>query len=551
MRTKFLSLQVKCVLAAAAGLVGCNAILDNQEGHLVASEAGGAAGRSSVGGRSGTPGGSATVGGATNGGSKSSVGGNTSVGGTATTQGGTKAAGGVTNVGGAQGTGGATPLGGSTSTSTSNTNAVGGVTNVGGNPPTGGAKATGGVSAGTSVTGGTSTIGTIAIGGAPVTGGRSGTGGTSANGGAPLTGGTKSTGGAPAGTGGTAPATGGVAPTGGAKSTGGAPATGGAATGGTSAIAGPSVVFIVATVNEGASTSLTTATFGFGSNPAGAASSYLCKFNAATTFTDCTGGLSLSQLSAGGQTLTVHALNSQGIAGPDATRSWSVAPQTTTIKNIRTLGTLTDNLVTVTTNVRVTGFGSQGGQQVIFVQEAGPAASLVVDAPSDIAGSPVLNAGILTRALTTQTARAEGAPVTVTGTVSMNGQSLELARSSYIWGTGAVIAYNIPEVRTSTVYASTLEGVRIGLAAQIPSFNCSSSCFNPQIGNSNLCIETTCMDTGCGTNMILAWLDITGGTVAPVTSGYGIWNGWLVKRSSYYELWTDSSAGGYTNDLCI
>jgi hypothetical protein len=58
------------------------------------------------------------------------------------------------------------------------------------------------------------------------------------------------------------------------------------------------------------------------------------------------------------------------------------------------------------------------------------------------------------------------------------------------------------------------------------------------------------MDTGCGTNKILAWLDITGNTSPPVTSGYGIWNGWLVKRSSYYELWTNSSAG-YGNDLCL
>ncbi len=548
MQTKFLSLQVKFVLAAAAGLVACNAILDNQEGHLVTSEAGGTAGSSSVAGHSGTPGGSATVGGATNGGNKSSIGGNTSAGGNATTPGGTQAAGGVTNAGGAQGTGGAAPQGGSTSTS--NTNA-GGVTNAGGSTASGGVKATGGVSSSTTLTGGATTIGTTAVGAAPATGGRSGTGGTSANGGAPPTGGTKSAGGTAAGTGGAAPATGGAVPTGGTKSTGGAPATGGAATGGASSVVGPSVVFSFASVNDGATTNLTTATFAFSSTPAGAASSYLCKFNGATAFTDCTSSLSLSQLSAGGQVLTVHALNSQGIAGPDATRSWTIAALSTTIKNIRTLGTPTDTLVSVTTNVRVTGFGTQGGQQVIFVQEAGPAANLVVDAQTDIAGSPVLNAGILTRAATTQTTRAEGTPVTVIGTVSMNGLSLELARLTYIWGTGTVIPYNIPEVRTSTVYASTLEGVRIGLAGQIPSFNCSSSCFNPQIGNSsNLCIETSCMDSGCITNQILAWLDITGNASPPVTSGYGIWNGWLVKRSSYYELWTDSSSS-YGNDLCL
>ena len=547
MRTKILNLDVKCVLATAAALVGCNAILDNQEGHLVASEAGGTAGRSSVGGQSGTAGSSAKVGGATNGGNRSSVGGNTPVGGNGTTQGGTQAGGGVTNAGGAQTTGGASTPGGTASTS--NTNAVGGATGVGGT--SGGANATGGVNAGTTVTGGTTTIGTTAVGGMATTGGRTGTGGTSTNGGVPPTGGTKSTtGGAPSATGG-APATGGAVPTGGTKSTGGAPATGGAATGGTSAVVGPSVVFSFASVNDGATTNLTTATFGFSSNPAGAASSYLCKFNAATTFTDCTSSLSLSQLSAGGQVLTVHALNSQGIAGPDATRSWTVAALTTTIKNIRTLATPTDTLVAITTNVRVTGFGTQGGQQVIFVQEAGPATNLVVDTTADIAGNPVLNAGILTRALTTQTAKAAGTPVTVTGTVSMNGQSLELARSSYIWGTGTVIPYIIPEVRTSAVYASTLEGVRIGLAGQIPSFNCSSSCFNAQIGNSgNICIETTCMDTGCGTNKILAWLDVTGGATPPVTSGYGIWYGWLVRRSTYYELWTDSS-DSYGNDLCL
>jgi hypothetical protein len=312
---------------------------------------------------------------------------------------------------------------------------------------------------------------------------------------------------------------------------------------------GPSVVFSYASVSEAAATNLTTATFQFSSTPAGAASSFLCKLNGAAAFTDCTSGLALSQLNSGGQVLTVHALDSQGHVGPDATRNWTIAPLSTTIKNIRA-GSYDDYMVSVSTGVRVTGFGTESSQQVIFVQEAGPAASLVVDGMSDLSGSPVLNAGILTRALTAQTVKAEGTPVTVIGTVAHNGSSLELVRTSYIWGTGTAIAYEVPLIRTSTVYAAGLEGVRIGLAGEIPSFNCSSSCFNSAIGNANLCIETACMDSGCGTNKILTWLDVTGGDSPPVTSGYGIWRGWLVKRSAYYELWTNGS-DGYGDDLCL
>ncbi len=403
----------------------------------------------------------------------------------------------------------------------------------------------------------------LAAGGVPVSSTAGGTGGVTAAGGTITSAGTLATGGALASAGmaarGGSPATGGTLTTGGAVGTGGA-ATGGAATGGAGvgvggaatggAGPGPSVVFTVASVVNGATTNLTTATFGFGSSPSGA-TGYQCKLNLATAFTNCTSGLPLSQLSAGGQSLTVHAVNAQGIAGPDSTYSWTIVPLATTIKNIRTAGTLDDTLVTVSTNVRVTGFGTAASQQIVFVQEAGPTTSSVIDTPADLTGSLVLNAGILTRSVTTQPVKAAGTPVTVTGTVAKTGSNLELARASYIWGTGTVAPYAEPEVRTSTVFDSRLEGVRIALAGQIPQFNCSSSCFNSSIGNAAaLCIETTCMDSGCAAAKIVSWLNIAGSSVAPVTSGYGIWRGWLVKRSAYYEFWTDGS-DSYSNDLCL
>jgi len=435
---------------------------------------------------------------------------------------------------------------------TINTSASAGQANIGGSSVSqaGAAALANGGNPATSTAGGSGGViaagGTVTSAGTPGTGGTIASAGMAARGGSPATGGALTTAGT-VGTGGAA--TGGAGVGVGGAATGGA-ATGGAATGG--AGPGPSVVFTVATVANGATTNVTTATFGFGSSPSGA-TAYQCKLNSATTFTDCTSGLALSQLSAGGQSLTVHAVNAQGTVGLDSTRTWTLVPLATTIKNIRTAasGTLDDTLVTIAANVRVTGFGTVASQQLIFVQEAGPATSSVIDTPADLAPSPVLNAGILTRALTTQSVRAAGAPVTVTGTVAKTGANLELARASYIWGTGTAVPYAEPEVRTSTVFDSRLEGVRIALAGQIPQYNCSSGCFNSSIGNASaLCIETACMDSGCPSAKIVSWLNIAGGSVAPVTSGYGIWRGWLVKRSSYYEFWTDGS-DSYGNDLCL
>lgn len=557
MGTRSIASNAHWAWALPALLIGCNAILDNPEGELVAaggrSSAGGsasiggssstgthssAAGNSSLSG--GTSGGTGNAAGGSHAGASSTViavGGTSALGGTPGTL--ANSTGGGVNFGGSNAEGGAGPAGGTAA-------AFGGLTSTstGGSMPVGGALGSGGAlaSGGTTMT--TTAAATSATGGAATSGGSAAVGGSTT--GAPATGGA-GTGGVAGETGGAA--TGGLAASGGAA-TGGA-ATGGAlATGGSSSIAGPSVVFSYASVNDAASTNLTTATFQFSSTPAGAAASFQCKLNSAAAFSDCTSGLALSQLAAGGQILTVHAVDSLGHVGPDATRSWTITPLATTIKNIRA-GSYDDYLVSVSTGVRVTGFGAESAQQVIFVQEAGPAASLLVDSLTDIAGSPVLNAGMLTRALTTQAVKAEGTPVTVIGTVTHNDESLELVRASYIWGTGAAVPYNVPEVRTSAVYSAGLEGVRIGLAGEIPAFNCSSGCFNSAIGNNgNLCIETTCIDSGCGTNKILSWLDITDGDSPPVTSGYAIWRGWLVKRSSYYELWTNGS-DGYGDDLCM
>jgi hypothetical protein len=303
-------------------------------------------------------------------------------------------------------------------------------------------------------------------------------------------------------------------------------------------------------VSEGATTNLTTATFGFGSSPAGA-TVFQCKLNLATAFSDCSSGLVLSGLAAGGQVLTVRAVDGLGRVGAEATRNWTVAALSTTIKTIRTPNAVpVDTLVTISTNVRVTGFGTQG-TQVIFVQEAGPTSANTVDSTSDLTGSAVLNAAIPTRPLVTQAAHAEGVPVVVTGTLGVNGSSLELLRASYLWSTATATPYLIPTLRTSTVFGMGLEAVHVRIGAQIPSGNCSSSCYNSVLGNSYRCIETTCMDSGCTSTKILSWIDVSGvGYSSHVTSGYGYWDGWLIKRSAYYEFWASASQSS-GDDVCL
>jgi hypothetical protein len=321
---------------------------------------------------------------------------------------------------------------------------------------------------------------------------------------------------------------------GGSAATGGVPATGGA-----SSTVSLSVVFSAASVSDAASTNLTTANFQFSSTPA-SASAFKCKLNTAATFTDCTSGLALRQLSAGPQALLVYAVDGAGNAGPTTTRTWTITPLSTTIKDIRA-GSFDDYLVSVSNGVRLTGFGTESGQQVIFVQELGPAANLVVDSMANLSGNVILNSGILTRPAATQPEKAEGTTVTVVGTVIHNGAGLEIARASYTWSTTTTLPYNLLKVRTAAVFAAGLEGVHIALSGQIPATNCGSDCFNNQVGNNNRCIETTCVDASCATNATLTWLNIAGSASHAVTSGYGVWRGWLVKRGSYYELWTTSS----------
>jgi len=571
MGTRLLRLDAKWVLAVPAVLMGCNAVLDNPVGDLDS-----AGGSISVGGHTGTAGGVSAIGGHTGTlaasavGGSAALGGDTSVGGTPSGMGSSQPAGGATSTsvngltGGDSTSGGAMSIGGNS--------ANGGNLNLGGDGA-GGVGATGGsnpIVGGNTATSANATGGADAIGGALGSGGVNASGGTTAmlstagSGGAAMMGGAPASSGAAIGgvnasggsqTGGTltmgGAATGGAPAVGGDSSTGGLLATGGAATGGASSIVGPSVIFSYSTVNDAATTNMTTATFGFSSVPASSSTTFMCNVNGAVTFTDCTSSISLSGLASGGQTVVVHALDSGGHVGPDATRSWTVAPLSTTIKSIRAnAASYDDYLVSVSTGVRVTGFGTESSKQVIFVQEAGPATVFRVDALTDIAGNTVLNSGILTRALTSQAIKAEGTPVTVIGAVTHNGSSQELVRATYIWGTGAAIPYLAPQVRTSTVFTAGLEGVHIELDGQIPSYNCSSGCNNGALGNSSKCIETVCMDSTCTTNKILSWLDITGGASLPVTAGYGAWMGWLVKRSSYYELWTNSSVS-VGNDICM
>jgi hypothetical protein len=364
MATKELILRANWTIAVFAGLIGCNAILDNPKGELASA------------------------------GASTSSGGLTSL-----------------------ATGGSPTLGGASATTDSAPMDTGGTLSTIVNLSTGASASLGGAASGGAASGSSTTAG------------------------------------------GTTPTTTGA-------QTGGTPATGGVSSkASTSAGVLPTVVFSSASISDAASTNLTSASFQFASIPGGA-SAFKCKFNAATAFADCTNGFTVSQLSAGSQTLTVYAVDSAGNAGPTATRSWTVSALSTTIKAIRA-GAFDDYLVSVSYGVRLTGFATESSQQVIFVQEAGPTRDFLVDSMTTLSGNSILNSGILTRPATAQTVRAEGTLVTVVGTVAREGSNLELVRASYTWSTGTTQPYGIPRIRTSAVFAAGLEGVHIAVVATV------------------------------------------------------------------------------------
>ena len=524
---------IYCMLIVAS--VGCTAQERDLNALMQAGQTntGGSTGTANVGGSSATSsavaiGGYENQGGATGlGGFGGSAGG--TLGSSVTAIGGATVSGGATNSGGS-----GSVLGGSASTAGSSS---GGTVSVMGGTTGNGGSANGGVTSSTVNTGGTmNTGGTLNVGGTESFGGAESTGGTESTGGSVNAGGNVSTGG-DVSTGGSV-SIGGSVSTGGNVSTGGSVSTGGnLSTGGTTAVVGPSVVVSYGSVADGGTTNLTTANFTFTSTPSGAVK-FECSLNSTSNYADCTSSISLTALSAGTQQLHIRAYNGNNVVGPVLTRTWTVTSRATTIKTIRGGTIPVDTLVSISTNVRLTGmYTVSTNNQVIFVQEADYSGSSV-ETVANLTGNLVLNSGILTRPLSAaETARSAGTGVTVTGTIKNNQNNLELVRSTYAWGSGNS-AYNPVLIRTGDVIGESLEGVYISLAGQTYAPNCSTACNNT--GGNN------CFEACSGSCNPLTWTQIAGTTP---TSRASWWQGFLVQTGSYYTLWVVES--NEQNDACL
>jgi hypothetical protein len=374
--------------------------------------------------------------------------------------------------------------------------------------------------------------------GSSAQGGQATAGGNSGLGGAVTTGGTTSQGGSIS-TGGTT-SVGGTTSKGGTTSTGGTINAGGTTTATTTA-ALPRVVIASATVNHGTTTSLTTASFKFTSNPTGA-TKYECKVDGGTTYANCTTGLALSGLIAGPHSFTVRAYNAANASGPELTQTWTVAARETTIHAIREGNIPVDSLVTVSTGVRLSGMFNAAGSDIVFVRETELNYSGTIDNEADLLGEPALNSAILTRPATKLAiTRTPGSSVTVTGVFKKPQNNAELINCSYLWGSAGT-AYKIPYIRNTNVLSEALEGMPLELGGEIdptrPTCGSTLSCYQP---TSNTCI------CGCSGQYPVGWMQLQG----TVTSrDWGTWTGFWVQNGASYYLWViDSFASG--DDVCM
>jgi hypothetical protein len=365
----------------------------------------------------------------------------------------------------------------------------------------------------TSSTGGTA--GSSAQGGQGTLGGSANLGGTSTTGGSSNPGGTTSQGGT--------------------TSRGGTTSQGGTTTATTTATP-PSVIVTSATVANGATTAMTTASFTFGSSPAGAVK-YECKVDGAS-YTDCTSGLSLTGLGAATHSFIARAYNSANVVGPELTRTWTIAPLTTTIHAIREGKVPVDSLVTVSTGVRLSGMIEVSGNQMLFIRETELKYTSSIENTTDLVGEPALNSAIMTRPATKLSLlRLPGWTVTATGVFKNTLNNAELVNCTYAWG-AAGTPYQNPYFRNNQALTESLEGMRVRLAGGISTKGCDATpCYRP---GSYDCIYDC---SGCSP---VGWLQAEG-TVT--SSGSGVWEGYWVQNGKDYFLWVVDSAD--QSDACL
>ncbi|MGC4000722.1 MAG: hypothetical protein QM767_26025 [Anaeromyxobacter sp.] len=320
------------------------------------------------------------------------------------------------------------------------------------------------------------TAGTTAQGGQGALGGSAGLGGAGTTGGSTSSGGTSNVGGSTT-------TRGGSTNVGGTTNSGGTTGQGGTTTATTTAPL-MSVVVTSASVANGATTSLTTASFTFGSSPSGA-TRYECKPDSGS-YADCTSGLTMPNLGAGTHSFTVRAYNSANVAGPELSRSWTVGALSTTIHAIREGKVPVDSLVTVSTGVRLSGMIEVSGNQMLFIRETELKYTSSIETATDLVGDPALNSAIMTRpAVSLSLTRAAGWTVTVTGVFKNNLNNAELVKCTYSWGSLST-AYQNPYFRNNQALTDGVEGMRVRIAGDITTKGCDATpCYRP---GSNDCI---------------------------------------------------------------
>jgi hypothetical protein len=328
-----------------------------------------------------------------------------------------------------------------------------------------------------------------------------------------------------------------------AGSGGSAGAGGSAGTGGGTGVQGPATIITFGSVADGESTTTTQVSFDFASNPAGA-TGFECRLGSTGAFDDCTAGFTAEGLLAGGYTLEVRAIDAEGNQGAITTRNWLVTALATTIVELQQ-GTVPEHtLARVSTNVKLSGMILLNAEQLVFVQEAQQTNDFSVDQASDLNNAAY--SGILTRPAAPQSAQSLGTAVTVTGIYRRVDSNAELLQASYQWG-GAGTPWNPTTVRTSSVLDARLHGVSIRIGGEVPTVNCSSSCFNTTwFGHGGTCIRP-CFST-CNTLGMVEWVTADG--VSQPAADWGAFEGFLVGMSSgSYLLITASEA--YGDDVCM
>ncbi len=288
--------------------------------------------------------------------------------------------------------------------------------------------------------------------------------------------------------------------------------------------AGPATVITSASVSDGDTTSQSSASFQFDTNPPRAADVFECRLdsNDDSAFADCSSGFQARLLSGGVHNLEVRSIDAQGMPGPILRRSWTVEAVLRSIVDIQTGAVEPDTLVTLS-NRRVTLFANNApGGPAVFIQE----------------GNSAPNRGIMTRPADAEPPMVPGLEVTVTGTYVEDNANSVIERATYIRGPVQPPYSSFFSNETDEIMVEGYEGVLVRVGGEIPPFNNCSGCRL----SSGVCIH------GCqGCSPLLSYVNLN----AQSTFEFGVYTGVMVATgNNQYELWfTSSESAG--DDICL